>query len=468
MSALNAIPFRTLSQHRGRLLCAILAITLGHYLSEAGEPVGLTIEAESFVRKTGEKEFAVEVLDSYASNGKALVKFFKKNGRCRYQFTVTSSAFYNIWLRYSAISRVAIPVAVDNQKLQKAPVKSTGKLSGAGAWKWARLLRVRLKAGKHLLTLAGAPIRPDCLYVTATGENPKQRDHAGIPDARIKKLLSKPIEPINPSWLAGTADYKLPEWFESTRVCAHTRLTPKWMGRPAFLKAAQGFKTLGFKVFVRHIKSAAEGVWWPSSAGGVHPLARKRNFAAEILKNARKAGLKLIVYHRHMEDDFMAKKRPDWVCVDWNAKPILTRRGKYMCFNSPYPDYVLKHLLELVAMGADGFYFDESHMPRQCCWCTHCRKKFTAETGLKHPRRADHADPVWSKLVEFNNATMERTFLKWRKELHSRKPDLVMLVGSNVYPGMVYPHINNRLMRIADSVKTEFALPARPSHNRIY
>jgi hypothetical protein len=168
-----------------------------------------------------------------------------------------------------------------------------------------------------------------------------------------------------------------------------------------------------------------------------------------------------------MEDEHMAAEHPDWVCVNWKGEPLSSNRGAYMCWNSPYPMYLLQRELELVDLGADGFFYDEVHMPKTGCWCRYCRERFTEETGLDHPVDDDPDDPIWHKLRDFNNLTIERTFLKWRAALHERNPELVMLIGSNTYPTMADRHMAHRLFRIADSMKTEFSLPMRHSGNVI-
>lgn len=267
-----------------------------------------------------------------------------------------------------------------------------------------------------------------------------------------------------PAQSAGAADeYRLPEWYGRYRVHAHTRLPRTLLDKKPdlFFNAAEGFKEMGVHTFARHIKSGGEGAWWPSKAGAVLPAAQKRNLAKEIIDNAHKSGLRILVYHRHMEDDYMAQQHPDWVCRDWNGKPLSTNRGDYMCFNSPYPDYFLVRQLELVDLGADAFYYDETHMPKAGCWCRYCREKFKAETGLNHPPELDPADPLWHKLRDFTNLTIERTFLKWREALHARNPNLVMLIASNTYPALTDRQTTNRLYRIADSMKTEFSIPLR-------
>ncbi|MCX7012971.1 MAG: hypothetical protein NTW86_10515 [Candidatus Sumerlaeota bacterium] len=64
-------------------------------------------------------------------------------------------------------------------------------------------------------------------------------------------------------------------------------------------------------------------------------------------------------------------------------------------------------------------------------------------------------------MIDFNNASIEQNFLKYRQALHARNPEIVMLIGSHKYPQMIERHLTQRLFRIADSMKTEFSLPLR-------
>ncbi|QNN24810.1 hypothetical protein HED60_21870 [Planctomycetales bacterium ZRK34] len=263
-------------------------------------------------------------------------------------------------------------------------------------------------------------------------------------------------------------DYVLPAWYEQYRVHAHTRLSPNWRDKPIFLEAGHKLHDLGFHVITRHIKTGHEGAWWPSEVGAVEPWAQQTDYAQKIIDEAHDAGSRIIVYHRHMEDAAMAVEHPDWICVHPDGKPALKRRGLVLCMNSPYPDFVLTRLKELAARGADGFYFDEMHMPKDGCWCDYCRKRFTDETGLNPPAKIDPADPVYQKYIDFNNETIRRTFARWRKALHADYPKLVILIGSNSYPAMTERHTTDKLYRIADAMKTEYSLPARRGPNRIF
>ncbi len=436
------------------------------------EVTGLLIEAENYTRKEPAKgDFAKPSTDPSCSGGACLARFFEE-GRCFYEFSLPSSGLYRGWLRYARrTGSGTITVTLDGKSL-KALLPATGALEGPGAWKWAKLFEQNLTAGKHALVLHSTTIRADCLFISTGTQPPDIGGSASKPvaslPADVAAKLSKPIEPVFPEWLKDCRQYQVPRWYDEIRVCAHTRLSSKMRNVPVFFNAGKAIASLGFKEFSRHIKSGDEAAWWPSKVGAVQDWAKNRNAAKELIDEAHKNGLRIIVYNRHMEDAHMGKQHPDWVCVGPDGAPRHTNRGNNLCFNSPYVDYLIQRQLELVDMGTDGFFYDEVHMPKAGCWCRYCKDKFKTETGLDHPKAINPADPVYRKLIEFNNATIERAFLRIRRALHARNPQVVMLIGSNTYPGLSDPHLTHRLFRIADAMKTEFSLAARPGTNRIF
>ena len=271
-----------------------------------------------------------------------------------------------------------------------------------------------------------------------------------------KEPVANPGAEVTPDWLANAAEYHLPEWYDRWRVSGHTRWATGTWKNPEFFRLAEHSKALGLHSFVRQVKSAGEGAWWPSRVGGIQPGLPVPNLAKVLLDDAKRRGLQMIAYYRHMEDRYVAEEHPDWVARNFAGKPY-SKRGIQLCFNSPYAEFVRTRLLELADMGARAFYFDSFHMPKDGCWCGYCKKKFKEETGLDHPAAPDPKDPLWRRLQTFNNETMERAFLEWRRALHRRDRRVVMLIGNHSYPALVERHLTHRLMRIADSVKTEFA-----------
>ena len=267
-----------------------------------------------------------------------------------------------------------------------------------------------------------------------------------------------------PTTVTMPESYRLPAWFDRNRVQAHVGLGLNDLETEAFFGVHSALTNMGVGAFVRFVKPGDGPAWWPSKVGDVLQGAETRNLAREIVSNAHRHSLRVILYYRHMEDRQAGIEHPDWLCRDWRGRPMQKgrrSRGDLLCLSSPYRTFVLTRLLELVDMGADGFYFDSIHMPRSGCWCGHCRASFQEQTGLRHPLRPDPGDPVWQALVDFNNRVIEDTFLEWREAVHTAKREAVMLVSAASWPAMADRHLSGRLCAAADSVKTEFNLPWR-------
>jgi hypothetical protein len=83
-------------------------------------------------------------------------------------------------------------------------------------------------------------------------------------------------------------------------------------------------------------------------------------------------------------------------------------------------------------------------------------------TGLEFPARIDEEDARYRKLIELQRAVIERAFARWRSALHARYPEVVLLVSHSNAPDFLDRHFSERLMRLADAVKTEFDKGASP------
>ncbi|HEO70891.1 MAG TPA: hypothetical protein ENN80_06465, partial [Candidatus Hydrogenedentes bacterium] len=441
-------------------------------------PDGILLEAEAFdVRVAPSADFAIPTTDRAASGEQSLYRFFTE-GHVGYHFSVDEPGAYAVWLRYASNGDTRLPVALGPRSDEEGepacdPVglAKTGGLTGYGVWQWACVAEGNLAPGAYTFVMAATPLRPDCLFIARAGVAPSdtliaaEREPVVYPTA-AQALIDAPLANVRSEWVRDAAGYPLPEWFDKYRVQAHTRFGPHWMDDPEFLTAADGFRKTGARVFTRHIKSGDEAAWWPSAVGAVLPEARERDWAKAIIDTAHGAGCRIIVYHRHMEDAHTAREHPDWVCREPNGAPKNTKRGDYLCLNSPYLGYLETRLLELVHRGADGFYFDETHMPKDGCWCEFCQNRFREETGLEPPREANRYDPLWQKYIDFKNLTIERAFVKLRTAIHRHNPEVVMLISANTWPAFTDRNMTHRLWRIADSVKTEFSLPARVLKHR--
>jgi hypothetical protein len=433
----------------------------GEMCAEMGDEIVVEAEAPR-TREPADNSFARPHPLPWASGRSALLRFGGK-GRCGWVVEVPREGTWFLWLRYAAASDRSVDFGfLDDEGrafLEPIDLSGTGALEGKHAWGWGRLFAGELAAGEHRFVMEAAALRPDCFVLTDSAGEPLHATPRPVPlhDEATLARLARSLVDRSTDRCAGIADYELPSWFDENRVCMHTRLSSRWLLTDLFTSAAAAFRSLGCRVFVRHLKSLGEGAWWPSAVGPKEMWASKVDVAAGIIERAHDADCRLIAYYRHMEDAGMAERHPEWVCRDDRGEPYLRRAGHPMlCLGSPYADFVERRLLELIDRGADAFYFDEMHMPPTGCWCEFCRKGFREATGLEHPVTIDEEDPLHRKLQDFTSLTIERCFARWRAALHERNPEVVLLVGSYRAPDFLDRHLSGRLLRIADSVKTEF------------
>lgn len=262
-------------------------------------------------------------------------------------------------------------------------------------------------------------------------------------------------------------------WFQSNRIQTHIRLPITELlesDSKLFTKGNLLLKNIGSNVITRHFKTAGEGAWWNTTFGKTNPIVNKtkKNIAKLIIDDAHQLNMSIIAYYRHMEDDYIATTYPSWLCKNWKGKHIrtITNRGYYICFNSPYKEFVKNRLIELVKLGIDGIYFDETHMPRTGCWCSYCQKKF--KTMYKHniPKKVNFSDPIWAKYyTEFTNQTIEETFLYWKESIKKENSEVKLIISLHLYPTFFDYFLSTNLMKIADSVKSEFDIPIKIPKN---
>jgi len=110
----------------------------------------------------------------------------------------------------------------------------------------------------------------------------------------------------------------LPLWFKSNRIQGHTRFYLSFLNKDPkmFWNSNRILKEIGIDVLTRHFKSAGEGAWWFTKYGKVNPIVIKlrKNIAQKVILDAHQKGLHVIAYYRHMEDKFISRKYPKWMC----------------------------------------------------------------------------------------------------------------------------------------------------------
>lgn len=165
----------------------------------------------------------------------------------------------------------------------------------------------------------------------------------------------------------------------------------------------------------------------PSKANDMHPELDFDLLGAQI-EAAHEIGVKTPVYLSAGFDEKTARRHPDWVFV-WKlgGSNDYSKPGYHLlCQNSPYREYFLKQIKEVVEnYDADGIFLDFSG--EYICYCDHCLKILKDEGK----------DPTdFKNIRELSRRTYAEYAKQVREVIDSVKPGLPLFHNSgHVKPG---------------------------------
>jgi hypothetical protein len=117
----------------------------------------------------------------------------------------------------------------------------------------------------------------------------------------------------------------------------------------------------------------------------------KRNLLKEQIDACHRQGIRVPIYSTIQWDHYTADEHPEWLMRDQKGQVIGQQPGqagfyRRLCMNTPYVDFLKKHLTELFELvPVDGLFLDIVHEIE--CVCDFCTKGMRAE-GL-NPASAD-------------------------------------------------------------------------------
>lgn len=149
--------------------------------------------------------------------------------------------------------------------------------------------------------------------------------------------------------------------------------------------------------------------YYPCSLGRPYP----RDVIGELVAEARPRGMRVIPYFSVGYDAYATGSHPEWLHIDSQGKPRSTATGPFQwaCLNSPYRDYCLQQIRELVTnYEVDGVWLDIlplrpasvgidarpglSFIPDAPCYCPTCQALYRERYGHEVPLIPSEPDRV--------------------------------------------------------------------------
>lgn len=195
------------------------------------------------------------------------------------------------------------------------------------------------------------------------------------------------------------------QWWRSPLRLVTIELPPSNLKELSIKETVAKVADLGANVVVAFALSYLGGrAYFQSSVAPHHPDLGDRDILKEIVENCRAKGLKVIAYvNCTWGDSATAREHPDWAQrkVDGQMQQEFGGASTAMCVNSPYKDYLLRVVSEIVSnYDVDGVFMDEPGFQSWCA-CKNCSKKLKKDVAIDLPTKQNWTDPNWLKFIRW-------------------------------------------------------------------
>ena len=162
---------------------------------------------------------------------------------------------------------------------------------------------------------------------------------------------------------------------------------------------------------------------YPTKVGVPAPGIEKD--ALRVWREATKRlGIPLVMHFSGVWDRVAVERHPEWARVP-SARERASgevRREETTCPLSPYTDYMIAQMLELVReYDVDGFWVDGENWATRPCYCERCTQRFCAETGAQAAPMGED-EPHWDEWLAFTRKLFVEHVKTYADTVHAAKP----------------------------------------------
>lgn len=185
-----------------------------------------------------------------------------------------------------------------------------------------------------------------------------------------------------------------------------------------------------------------------------------RDYLAELLIEARKAGLRIIAYYSALWERAVGDAHPEWVQLNSRGQRIKHCTWWQICPNSGYADQVTGQLQELAGYDVDGVFLDMfvfgngSFPPSDSsgCYCLNCKESFRRQYGFELPSSISPGSPYARAYYEWRSIEIEKFLGACRRAV--KKTNQGLLFSINLTHSLV-GDFSYRLHKLVDVASFE-------------
>jgi hypothetical protein len=154
----------------------------------------------------------------------------------------------------------------------------------------------------------------------------------------------------------------------------------------------------GFQALMQYAIGDAGLCLWRTKIGQMHGGMRGRDYFGEVMDQCKRRGLHRTALFLSIWDNHAYEHHPDWRFQPEEGEDrIMQGRYGYTCPNTPYRDYALALVRELVSnYDFEGIFNDMIIWPG-VCYCPYCTARYWKEYNTEPPRIVDWDDPEWRR-----------------------------------------------------------------------
>ena len=176
-----------------------------------------------------------------------------------------------------------------------------------------------------------------------------------------------------------------------------------------------------------------------------HSKLRGRDLLKEVVDEAKKNNIHVIVMIAHTTNPILYSEHPEWaqrnvrgevITMDTDPLSIKKRRIRWplLCLNSPFLQHTLEELREVLNYEIDGVFLDSfRYMPDydRACYCKYCEEAYRREFNREMPRGEDWENEEYRKLFEWRYKVNVKAIAKIYEHLKKLNNKLILVYNNH-------------------------------------